>query len=135
MKHLFPGGKGTLLYFCLLQVSVSAAFAQLPSSSARCQVSTSPIPVRAEGLTERLGDIVLQCSGSIPGTVFTGNFALFLPVGVTNRVDNNNQTRDAVLSVDLGSGYVGWPDKEATKKGHLTDEMIADARRIADWTH
>ena len=106
MKHHFPGGKGTLLYLCLLQVSISAAFAQLPSSSARCQVSTSPIPVRAEGLTERLGDIILQCSGSNPGTVFSGNFALFLPVGVTNRVDANNQTRDAVLSVDLGSGFV-----------------------------
>ena len=106
MKHLFPGGKGTLLYFCLLQASVSVVFAQLPSSSARCQVSTSPIPVRAEGLTERLGDIVLQCSGSTPGTVFSGNFALFLPVGVTNRVDSNNQTRDAVLAVDLGSGFV-----------------------------
>ena len=62
--------------------------------------------MRAEGLTERLGDIVLQCSGSNPGTVFSGNFALFLPVGVTNRVDSNNQTRDAVLSVDLGSGFV-----------------------------
>ena len=50
-------------------------------------VSTSPISVRAEGLTERLGDIVLQCSGSNPGTVFSGNFTLFLPVTITNRVD------------------------------------------------
>ena len=62
--------------------------------------------MRAEGLTERLGDIVLQCSGSNPGTVFSGNFTLFLPVSVTNRVDTNNLTRDAVLSVDLGSGFV-----------------------------
>src|ERR1019366_1720728 len=58
---------------------IFAAFAQLPSSTARCQVSTSPVQVRAEGLTERLGDIVLQCSGSVPGAVFTGNFTLYLP--------------------------------------------------------
>jgi uncharacterized protein (TIGR03437 family) len=62
--------------------------------------------VRAEGLTERLGDIVLRCSGAIPGSVFSGNLILSLPVIVTNRVDANNQTRDAMVSVDLGSGEV-----------------------------
>src|ERR1035437_6900234 len=98
--------KRTVLNVCLLQIGICAAFAQLPSSTARCQVSTSPVQVRAEGLTERLGDIVLQCSGSVPGAVFTGNFTLSLPVSVTNRVDANNQTRDAVVSVDLGSGFV-----------------------------
>jgi uncharacterized protein (TIGR03437 family) len=53
-----------------------------------------------------MGDIVLQCSGAAAGTVFSGNFILSLPVTVTNRVDASNQTRDAVLSVDLGSGEV-----------------------------
>ncbi len=62
--------------------------------------------MRAEGLTERLGDVILQCSGSTPGTVFSGNLTLFLPVSVTNRVDANNQTRDAMVSVDLGGGFV-----------------------------
>src|ERR1017187_306823 len=98
--------KRTVLNVCLLQIGICAAFAQLPSSTARCQVSTSPVQGRAEGLTERLGDIVLQCSGSVPGAVFTGNFTIYLPVSVTNRVDANNQTRDAVVSVDLGSGFV-----------------------------
>src|ERR1019366_2309352 len=98
--------KRTVLNVCLLQMGICAAFAQPPSSTARCQVSTAPVRVRAEGLTERLGDIVLQCSGSVPGAVFTGNFTLSLPVSVTNRVDANNQTRDAVVSVDLGSRFV-----------------------------
>jgi uncharacterized protein (TIGR03437 family) len=62
--------------------------------------------VRAEGLTERLGDILLQCSGAVPGAVFSGNFTLFFPVSVTNRVDGNNLTRDATVFVDLGSGEV-----------------------------
>jgi uncharacterized protein (TIGR03437 family) len=104
MKHPIALSKRTLLYVCLLQLSICATFAQQPST-ARCAVSTSPPQVRAEGLTERLGDIVLQCSGSTPGTLFNGNFTLFFPVTVTNRVDANNLTHDAVISVDLGSGF------------------------------
>src|ERR1035441_9857846 len=98
--------KRTVLNVCLLQIGICAAFAQLPSSTARCQVSSSPVQVRAEGLTERLGDIVLQCSGSVSGAVFTGNFTLSLPDSRTDPVGANNQTRDAVVSVDLGSGFV-----------------------------
>jgi hypothetical protein len=37
--------------------------------------------------------------------------------------------------VDLNSGYVGWPDKHAAEKGHLTEAIIADSRLIAEWTH
>ena len=36
----------------------------------------------------------------------SGNFTIFLPVSITNRVDSNNQTVDTVLFVDYGSGYV-----------------------------
>src|ERR1019366_4131574 len=106
MKHLMVNGKRTFLSICLLQISLCVTFGQQPSSTARCQVSTSPPLVRAEGLTERLGDIVLQCSGAVPGTLFSGNVTVIFPVSVTNRVDANNLTRDAVVSVDLGSGFV-----------------------------
>src|ERR1035437_7391276 len=106
MKQLMVNGKRTFLSICLLQISLCVTFGQQPSSTARCQVSTSPPLVRAEGLTERLGDIVLQCSGAVPGTLFTGNVTVIFPVSVTNRVDANNLTRDAVVSVDLGSGFV-----------------------------
>jgi hypothetical protein len=36
--------------------------------------------------------------------------------------------------VSLGSGYVGWPDKESATKGHLTEEVIADERIIREWS-
>ena len=65
-----------------------------------------PTQARAEGLTEQMGDILLQCSGSNPGAVFSGNLTITLPVSITNRVDSRNLTTDAVLSVDYGSGYV-----------------------------
>ncbi|HXK07146.1 MAG TPA: hypothetical protein VMS37_32420, partial [Verrucomicrobiae bacterium] len=61
--------------------------------------------MRYEGLTERFGDIVLVCSGAAPGTMLTGNVTLYFPVAITNRIDANSQTRDAVLSVDTGSGF------------------------------
>jgi uncharacterized protein (TIGR03437 family) len=72
-----------------------------------------PLQVRAEGLTERMGDILLQCSGYNPGTALSGNLTIFLPAGITNRVDSNNLTQDSVLFVDYGSGFVpsgiaGW---------------------------
>ncbi|MGO9773111.1 MAG: hypothetical protein ACLPSW_26900 [Roseiarcus sp.] len=35
--------------------------------------------------------------------------------------------------VSLGSGYVGWPTKEAAATGHLTEELLADERIIREW--
>jgi hypothetical protein len=87
-------------------LAIGAAFAQSQPFGGRCAVFGAAVQVRAEGLTERMGDIVLQCSGSNPGAVLAGNFTIYLPVGVTNRVDSNNQASDAVLSVDYGSGFV-----------------------------
>jgi uncharacterized protein (TIGR03437 family) len=66
-----------------------------------------PVQVRAEGLTERIGDILLYCSGYNPGTVLSGNLNVILQgVNITNRVDANNQTQEAVLFVNYGSGFV-----------------------------
>ncbi len=106
MGTLITFGKRTTWCVCLLQLSIYAVFAQPPSSLALCQVTTSPLPVRSEGLTERMGDIVLRCSGAAPGSLFSGNLTLSFPVTVTNRLDANNLTHDAVFSVDLGSGEV-----------------------------
>jgi uncharacterized protein (TIGR03437 family) len=81
-------------------------FAQTPPFSGQCVASGVPVQVRAEGLTERMGDILVQCSSANPGAVLSGNLTIFLPVSITNRVDSNNQTQDAVLFVDYGSGFV-----------------------------
>src|SRR5215471_21562535 len=93
----------TLMYAGLFSLSLHATFAQ-SAFNGRCAVTSTPLQIRAEGLTERLGDILLQCTGGTPGSVLGGNLTLFFPVSVTNRVDMNNQTRDAVLSADSGGG-------------------------------
>jgi uncharacterized protein (TIGR03437 family) len=64
-----------------------------------------PIQVRAEGLTEQTGDVVLQCAGLAPRTTFSTNLTLFFPAAVTNRIDANNRTTDAVAAIDYGTGY------------------------------
>ncbi len=56
-----------------------------------------------------MGDIILQCSGSNPGTALTANLTIYLPIQVTNRVNSNNQAVDAAVSVDYGSGYTATP--------------------------
>jgi len=109
MVQLIATGKRISKYILLVQVSLFAAFAQTTSSPIHCQTSSTPVQVRAEGLTERLGDILLQCSSSNPGTVFNANLTVFLPVNITNRVDASNITHDAVVLVDLGSGPIPTP--------------------------
>ena len=90
-----PIGKRAFLLAAVFALAGSPGFAQTQSS---CAVSSVPLQVRAEGLTERMGDILLQCSGSNPGTVLSGNLTIYLPVGITNRVDGYNQTVDKCSS-------------------------------------
>ena len=97
-KYLFPF---LVVFSSLSQI----AFAQT-AFNGHCQATSTPLQVRAEGVTERLGDIGLQCTGAAPGSVLSGNMTIYLPVLVTNRVDANNQAADAVLSFDAGSGFV-----------------------------
>ncbi len=106
MEQLTATGKRILGYACLLQFFLCATFAQSTSSPIHCQASSTPLQVRSEGLTERLGDILLQCSSSNPGTVFNANLTVFLPVNVTNRVDSSNLTHDTVVTIDLGTGPI-----------------------------
>src|SRR6516165_2475809 len=102
-------GKRPWRLFAITSIAICATYAQTPPVSGTCAVTSVPSQVRVEGLAERMGDILLQCSGSNPGAVLTGNLSVFLPVSVTNRVDSNNQTTDAVISADLGSGPVPLP--------------------------
>jgi uncharacterized protein (TIGR03437 family) len=56
-------------------------------------------------LAERLGDIVLRCSGN-PGASVTANLSVLLPVSITNRIAADSFSSDASLTIDTGSGPV-----------------------------
>lgn len=70
-----------------------------------CNASAVPALVRTEGLAERLGDILLQCSGGTPGAASTTNLTIFLAANVTNRISAAN-VPDIGVTVDTGSGPV-----------------------------
>jgi uncharacterized protein (TIGR03437 family) len=64
-----------------------------------CQTTAVPAVIRVEGVAERLGDIVLSCSGA-PGREVTGNLTVFLNTTVTNRILSGSGALDAVLTVN-----------------------------------
>src|SRR6185312_11275501 len=98
-------GKRLPLAFLPL-VLIHIAAAQAPPGSGLCAVSSTPVQVRAEGITEKLGDVLLQCSGYAPASVISGNLTLFYPVTLTNRIDANNNALDAALQLDSGSALI-----------------------------
>jgi uncharacterized protein (TIGR03437 family) len=100
---------GFSILFSFLSLSIS--YAQSQPVPAHCVTAAVPPQVRAEGLAEAIGDVVLECSSSDPGALIAGNFTLSLPVAVTNQVDANSLTTDAVLAVDYGLGFTPSPVK------------------------
>lgn len=68
-----------------------------------CTTSAVPPIVRAEGITERVGDIQLSCTGAPNGTL-TGNFTFILSATVTNRLSSGNTLTGIVFTIDSGSG-------------------------------
>ncbi|MCZ2075393.1 MAG: IPT/TIG domain-containing protein [Bryobacteraceae bacterium] len=88
-----------LLWGCVFCVSLVSA----QSTSLSCTASAVTTNVRAEGLTEQVGDIVLDCTGGAPGSSVTGNLSVILPVAVTNRVIEESSAPDVTLTIDTGA--------------------------------
>jgi uncharacterized protein (TIGR03437 family) len=84
-------------------VSILAAAGLLPAQSTFCTTSAVPPLVRAEGLAERIGDIILSCTGA-PNAQFTGNFTFNLSAAVTNRLSGTNTLTGIVFTIDSGAG-------------------------------
>ncbi len=98
-------GSGILLV-ALGVLAVAPAGAQTNLLS--CMAGGTPVLLRAEGLAEPLGDIVLNCAGGAPAAAVTTNLMLFLPVNVTNRLRVDNSL-DVILTIDTGSGPAPSP--------------------------
>jgi len=82
------------LLFAVLPVTALLGQGTSPS----CTVTAVTPTVRAEGLTERLGDIVFSCTAP-PGTAVTGNLSVFLNTNITNR-EFGDGVLDAALTVN-----------------------------------
>ena len=84
----------------LAWLGVSPASAQSPLS---CTMTSVPTLLRAEGLTELIGDIILTCTGGVPTPVNQPipqvNLTIYLPANVTSRILPNGAS-DALLLID-----------------------------------
>ncbi len=85
-----------LALLCIFGVS---AFAQ----GLTCSVSANPPLVRVEGITERVGDIVVNCVGGASNGIISGNLGVFLNVNITNRL-SGNAVAGIVFTNDSGAG-------------------------------
>jgi len=85
-----------------------AGFLPALASSPTCNAVSTAALLRAEGLTEPLGDIVLNCTGGAPLGTITTTLTVFAPVNITNRL-HSDQTVDVKLEVDGGSGFQPSP--------------------------
>src|ERR1700726_4891996 len=93
-----------LFYSCFSFFLISSAFGLANAQTIlTCNSTSVPPIVHVEGIAERIGDIVLICSGGMPAEQITGNLSIFLGVNVTNRIAGSTVT-DVVFTVDNGSG-------------------------------
>lgn len=95
-------GKLRLLLVGLLSI---CAFAQNQATGVNCTAVAVPPVVRTEGVTERLGDIVLNCLSVTRIAPLVGNLTIFLNTNITNRMASDN-TVDVLLTADSGGGPV-----------------------------
>jgi uncharacterized protein (TIGR03437 family) len=86
-------------YFFLILTSIGVLAAQ-PNA---CSTSAANPIVRAEGLTERIGDIVYTCTGA-PNAMFTMDLSIELNTSITNRISSGNIITGTLLTIDSGSG-------------------------------
>jgi uncharacterized protein (TIGR03437 family) len=87
-----------------LAAIAAAAVGEAQNAGLVCEVTAQPAIVRSEGVTERVGDVVLRCTGGVPNAVARGNLAVLLSAPVTNRIVGTGVTTDVVLTVDSGGG-------------------------------
>src|SRR5437667_4557323 len=90
-----------------------AGIARSQSSPLTCATGAVNPAVRAEGISETLGDILLTCSGGSAGTTMTLNLVVFLNVSVTNRLSGTNSFQKKAGTNDSGiriaAVYTGFP--------------------------
>lgn len=92
------------LFTLLPLFTLAMMHAQTPGSLF-CTANAVPTLVRQEGLTERVGDTVFNCSGGQPGAQLQLNLTIFLSANITNKISPAG-TADVNLTIDSGAGPV-----------------------------
>jgi hypothetical protein len=88
----------TVLAMLALLLGATSAFAQQQQLSCNVTAGVPPV-VRAEGFTELVGDIVIQCTGGTGVAPFLANFQVFLNTNITSRLVGGGLS-EAMLLID-----------------------------------
>ena len=89
---------------CVAAAGLWTANAQVAPLNCFNNGGVPPI-MRAEGVAELSSDLVVACTGGVPGALVTTNVSLYLNTLVTNRImDTVANTTDALLLIDPVSG-------------------------------
>ena len=82
--------------------------------------SATPPLVRAEGLTERIGDIQLSCTGT-PGNTINANISIGLNTNLTNRLSSGNTLTGIVFTVEQRLRAAAGFDAASTVQSYHID--------------
>jgi uncharacterized protein (TIGR03437 family) len=93
-------------FFPVLPLMLVGVCSVLDAAPLTCIPSASPQIVHGEGITERAGDILFNCSGGMPNAAVNVNFFIFLNVNITNRLASasSNNLTGIIFTADNGSG-------------------------------
>ena len=101
---------GNCLHRIIGSVFVLLIFRTVPLAAQgplTCNVLSVPTQLRAEGLTELIGDIVLTCSGGTPTaagkSIAQANVSVYLNTNVTSRILSNGASEALLLLDEPGS--------------------------------
>ena len=92
--------------FAFLPLVVAGLFPVARAATLNCNPTPVPAIVHAEGITERIGDLVFSCSGGTPGAALTVDLFLFLNVNITNTLTSaaSNTLTGISFTADNGLG-------------------------------
>lgn len=91
--------------FLLVFTTFAGIAAAQSFSPLNCVATAVPALVRLEGLAEQVGDMLLNCTGGTPNGLVRGDIRVISFGGnITNKLNPNTNTLDAVLTVNTGSG-------------------------------
>lgn len=108
MVPLIPSGngpKGLIIRLSVFLLIFAFSAAAQTGSSPSCSTTATNQTVRQEGLTEPLGAIVLNCSGT-PGSSLSTNITVSLNAAVTNRTTGAGTALNLFATVNTGAGAV-----------------------------
>jgi len=101
----------------LLGVFCLAASAQTTSS---CTATVAPASVAASGLTEKMPDIQITCSGGTSGATAIGALYISLNTAITNLLDSNGIPKDITFSATGATVTSGTPSLSSSSTLQIT---------------